>query len=730
MAYWKRKYRKFLTLSEPIILDIETSWNHDYDSPLCWMVSAQVFFNGEYHLYRKPSELMQFYLDLYNEWNLSPNEKVITYIHNASFDLSYLLPYIQRDLPDKDQRTGIFDGEHKIKMYRQGCFEFRCSLMLSATSLEKWGRELNIAHPKKVGLYDYNKILYQDSELSADEQDYDKYDVLSLYECLAAQMDKNNDDITSIPLTSTGYIRRMLRQACYQDKYYRQDYFINNRITDPKHYKCLTNSFAGGYTHGNRLKKSQLHIVDPNNKKIKGKHRDFRSHYPTQIMVNGLPYGKCETWFDLEDPGYVKLFNGAPTIDDILALSPEYSTVSEIIITGMHLKDNNITMPFMQVSKMFNQENVKKVADNGRLLHMYRGSFVTYVDNYTLKILHEQYHIKPLVKYVMRIKNKPVPKPIADVINKLFADKSTLKILHQDAVAKYGETSTEAFDANYNLIQCKKLLNAIYGCMVMNPLRPELDIDYESDKPMKIIRNIHTDQDIVDGLDEYYKGRNNFLPYQAGCFVTAAARYELYEYIKTIGYENIYYCDTDSIFYESTPEIEKKVEALNREKHKKAPYVKDISGKKIYYDVFEEEPDFKAIKYLHSKCYGIVNDQDELVITVAGIPSRTLIKMGRNGKPLYLTREEELAGITPKAKIHKPGIKIKDPYAALDKLDEAFIFHTNTGTSCRYTTGKPQIINIDGHEIETAGGAIIKTLENKIIHDLDCPADNYKIGVW
>ena len=152
-------------------------------------------------------------------------------------------------------------------------------------------------------------------------------------------------------------------------------------------------------------------------------------------------------------------FNGAPTIDDILALSPEYSTVSEIIINRMHLKDNNITMPFMQVSKMFNQENVKKVADNGRLLHMYRGSFVHMLTTTHLRSLHEQYHIKPLVKYVC-IKNKPVPKPIADVINKLFADKSTLKILHQEAVAKYGETSTEAFDANYNLIQCKKLLNA------------------------------------------------------------------------------------------------------------------------------------------------------------------------------------------------------------------------------------------------------------------------------
>ena len=116
----------------------------------------------------------------------------------------------------------------------------------------------------------------------------------------------------------------------------------------------------------------------------------------------------------------------------------------------------------------------------------------------------------------------------------------------------------------------------LYGCMVMNPLRPELDIDYESDKPMKIIRNIHSDQDIIDGLEDYYKGRNNFLPYQAGCFVTAAARYELYEYIKTIGYENVYYCDTDSIFYESTPEIEKKVEALNKEKRKLKPMPKEL----------------------------------------------------------------------------------------------------------------------------------------------------------
>ena len=72
-----------------------------------------------------------------------------------------------------------------------------------------------------------------------------------------------------------------------------------------------------------------------------------------------------------------------------------------------------------------------------------------------------------------------------------------------------------------------------------------------------------------------------------GVFTTAIARSLLYEFITLIGYNQVLYCDTDSIFYISSPEIEARIEARNKEKEKKAAYIINSEGKKIYYDVFE-----------------------------------------------------------------------------------------------------------------------------------------------
>ena len=44
-------------------------------------------------------------------------------------------------------------------------------------------------------------------------------------------------------------------------------------------------------------------------------------------------------------------------------------------------------------------------------------------------------------------------------------------------------------------------------------------------------------------LDDYYNPQSNhFLPYQWGVWITANARWELYEYIKAVGYDNIPLC--------------------------------------------------------------------------------------------------------------------------------------------------------------------------------------------
>ena len=110
-------------------------------------------------------------------------------------------------------------------------------------------------------------------------------------------------------------------------------------------------------------------------------------------------------------------------------------------------------------------------------------------------------------------------------------------------------------------------------------------------------------------------------------------------------------------------------------------------------------------------------------VTIAGVPARTIIDMDGES-PVYLTREEELAGITADTKRKNNNIEISDPYKALDRLTENLIFYTNTGTTCNYRSiTKPAIISIDGHEIQTAGGAIISKLDSKAVKNLDLDED-------
>lgn len=710
--YWIHK-RKSKTEygSEAVYLDIETAWNHNTENPITWMVSAQVRFNGHYYLFRKPSELMRFYNTLCRIYGLCKERVLVTYIHNVSYDISYLIAYFQQDLPGKDDRYGIYDSEHKVTVYQQGGLVWRCSYILTGSSLERWSKDMNVEHQKQVGLYDYDEVLYQDSELSEDQKKYDEYDVLCMEECMKKQLKVHNDNMASVPLTATGYIRRYLRKSCIEDHYYRGKYFVDTRL-DVESFKFVLNSYAGGYTHNNRWTKNQLILGSIG-------HCDFRSHYPSQVVTKPLPFGKPNLYYDITSDGLRKLYPDI-TIDHILGLYPEYSTITLLYINRMELKDRNISMPFMQVSKMFDRsEDIKYHADNGRLLKMYQGSFITYLDNLTLKIIKEQYRIWGTIIKVYRFKNEYVPECIGNVIHRFFKEKSDYKIAYKEACKQYGQFSEEAITAQFHLGLSKSMLNSIYGCMAMNPVRPSYDIDTDLEEPFKILQAVTTDEQIADALDKYYSGKNNFLPYQVGAFITAQARYELYEYIIAIGYDKVLYCDTDSIFYLKDQETEKAIKQLNEEKHKTAPYITDSNGKRVYYDVFEQEEDCTAFKGLHSKCYGTV-EGGELKLTIAGIPARTLIS-AEDGNLVYLTREEELAGISKEEKILNPGIKIEDPYTALDKLEEGISFHINTGTTCSYRTmGKPHMEIVDGHEVETAGGAIIQVLDEKLVHDIDC----------
>lgn len=688
--------------SEPVMLDIETANNHA-DDPRelrTWIVSTQILFNGEYYLVRKPEDVVDFFNGLYDAFNLNENQRAktlfICYIHNASYDLSYLIPYFERGIKQygKRRNKGIITKENQFISYTVGSFEFRCSFRLSGMSLEKWSNEMNIEHKKKVGLYDYDKILYQDSELDENEQDYDKYDVLAMRECLAKQLEYHRDDMTSVPYTKTGYIRRTLRSACVSDASYRDKYFKASQL-DARLYDAMRDAYAGGYTHNNRY-----HIDEVIETTVG--HRDFKSHYPTQMAVNDFPLGRPQMIYDVD------MTDDYIDIPDILDMSPEYSTLTTIVIYEARLRTPEITMPFLAEAKGRGKAK-HDLVDNGRYIMFQSDDGIQFTfTNYDLEIITEQYEMEYAIGTVWRMKNEPLPDCILSVVNKYFKGKSDKKNVVKDLTEKYGKLDPRTVDAQFELQMDKASLNSIYGCCATNPLRDAWT--FNQNLEFKKTATMDDEAIVADALEKYYKRKNSFLPYQVGVWITAMARYELYEYVKAVGYENVLYCDTDSIFYIKTDETEAAIEALNAEKHAKAPYVVLDNGKREYYDVFDSEPDCKAFKGLHSKCYGVVTDKG-LELTIAGVPARTLIDVV-DGKPVYKTREEELAGDET------------DPVKALDKLTFGVEFTVNTGTTAIYigalgneTWREPTVINVDGHEISTAGGCVIRKTEKKVIRD-------------
>lgn len=722
---FKRRKKRLYCL-EPVYLDIETSNNHAADPKelITWVSSIQILFNGHYFLLRTPEELIQFYNVLYAELGLMHDPateipvKLITLIHNASYDLSYLVPYFMQYLPkyEKDNTQGIIEGVNKYLSYQQGALEWRCTYRLSNMSLAKWSSELDVEHKKQVGLYDYDRIIYQDSKLDANSEKYDKYDVLALRDCYEANNKYHGDDVISCPLTFTGYVRRDLRRACKRDRYYKSKYFTKIKLDAPLYYAYLK-SYAGGITHNNRFYKNKVIQAGQSYQYFDKKifvpiigHRDFKSHYPSQMSCYPFPTGKPSLLYDVD------MFDNAITIQDILSYYPKYSAMCVIRFYSAELSDKRISMPFMQFSKCYNGSFDKKRLDNGRIIYA-QGQWIMYVDNLTLQVLSEQYNMEYEVLKVWLIKNGPLPKPILEVVDKYFKGKSDKKNIVNELTDAYGKLDPRTVSANFDLSQTKVLLNSIYGCTATNPLRDtyEINEDYE----FCIKKSYGTFEEIQEGLDEYYKGYNNFLAYQIGCTVTSLARFELYEFIKAIGYEYILYCDTDSAFYIKTDETERRISEINAIKRQNAHSVVLDNGKVEYYDEFTPEPDCIAFKGLHSKCYGVVTNKG-LELTIAGVPPCTIIGMEDN-KPVYYTREQELSeGST-------------DPIEALNKLDDDFTFKINTGASAIYigATGNntphvPTLVNVNGHIVSTAGGCVIRKLDTKQVHDIDYDLGSYE----
>lgn len=648
-----------------MVLDTETAWNHDPENPIGWIYQWAFRIDDVRVIGQRPSDFIRNLRDI-SDLLEDTKARFLVFVHNLSYDLQYLFSFLEKEF-------GSFEilalKPHKFIYFKIDKFEFRCTWRLSNRSLDKWARDLGTESQKLVGAIDYEKIHYQDEDLPEINWEYQLGDVDTLHDCIESQLALYGDTLATLPLTSTGYVRRSCRKHYKKDLRNRKK-FLNSRMSSEV-YSLLLQEFAGAIAHGNRFQVE---------KTIRGtiRHRDFVSHYPSQQRKRGFPIGKFI------------LYKKNASFEDIEKIKKRDCCLCVCTFQNIELRDRKITIPTLSEAKC-KQGKIGKchfISDNGRVLKM-DGITRVVMTEIDLEVFNKQYKVDFYnIEKVYVSTRGPIPSYIIDTVDEFMFGKTKFK-----EEEKREQDPKLKKEIHNSLMKSKNGLNGIYGMSAQRPVQPKIEMDSDGifSQP-----EILTPEILEEELDKYYKNPKSFMRFCFGCWTTSWARWELVRFCEIIGWENVLYCDTDSAFYISTPEIEDRIETENkriREESEKIGAYIEFEGKKIYYDQFDlENEDIVSFRFLHSKCYAYEirkNDIIELKITIAGVPENESASSD-------FTREEELGSI--------------------DNLSPGFVFTRCGGTKSIYTNARPFLYQHEGHVLECAGSCIIskttKTLQS------------------
>ena len=644
--------------------DSETSKTNigaeDGEDWIGWVYQWCMCVGNDYVGLRTIAQFMNTLDKLKKMYHLEKNKRVmVIYIHNLSYDAVYFL----RHMYERDCETQLFLlDSRKILTIKYDCFEFRDSYRQSNMSLTKWGENLNTDVRKAVGVVDYDTIRYQDEELTYNDWYYQVNDVATMKECIEIELRENNDTLVTIPLTSTGYVRRDCRRAIEKDAEYRR-FFLRTALTEDLYTK-MYEAFAGGYCHGNRFYVNKTLVGDIG-------HRDKKSFYPSEQMMDYFPISKFEHLYKWEQEKELRSY------EKFASQLAHLCCLIQITIINPRLK-KGVTATYLQRSKMRGTwSNLK--CDNGRILS-FNGSGAMWCTELDLETIVEQYNFENLyITDIYTSKRGEFPRPFKKVIAKYFEAKETLKGVEE---------------REYFYMKSKNKLNAIFGMSCSRLIRDDIEHDFEQskDKVIKILDVKEREKRIA----KYYNSRKSFFPYQLGVWLTAHCRRELIKLIALVGYDKFIYSDTDSIFFFSDEETEKRLEEYNKEIRRRNGALKITlikkEGTKSYYNLFEDEKDnIKKFRFLHAKCYAFENSKGELSCTIAGVSKDN--KREKNDKN-YMTNADELGDI--------------------DNLDADFTFHECGGTVSKYVCNEIEKISIDGHMTEVSDACLIFNTDKRI----------------
>lgn len=578
-------YKKIYYYNVPCSYDIETSSFYDDNEKrsimYIWMIGL-----GGYCIMGRTWDNWLYAINKISEYcGLCRDVRLIMYVHNLGYEFQFMRKHLEWE--------HVFSIENRKPVYCLSDIgiEFRCSYILSGYSLQHLSNELQVYDVKKLsGNLDYKLIRHRNTPLTENEISYCVNDVLVVMAYIQETINREGD-ITQIPLTKTGYVRRYCKRQCigtskHRNEKYRD--FIHTLNLDADEYKQLRRAFAGGFTHANAEHSNKtLYDVDS---------WDFTSSYPCVMLAEKFPMSSSQ-------------LVSIQSMEELEHNIDLYCCLFDVEF--INLESTQLYEQYLSISHCWGLSGYS--ANNGRLVsanHCY--TTLTDVDYKIVKKFYTWDEIR--IANFRRYRRGYLPTEFIKSIINLYVDKTTLK-------------DVEGKEIEY--MQAKANLNSCYGMAVTDICRE--DITYIDDEWST------SEPDIEKAIEKNNRALGRFLFYPWGVWVTAYARFNLFTGIVECAHDYVY-SDTDSIKMLNGDRHTEYIERYNNNITRKlriamkyhgiddsmiCPKTKDGIEKPL--GVWDYEGHYKQFKTLGAKRY-LINQNGKYKLTVAGLTKQIALK--------------------------------------------------------------------------------------------------------
>lgn len=561
--------------------------------------------------------------------------KFYVFVHNLGYDFtSYILnnyeSYFRKKKKGKSKNVFAKNPCSPMKAsfrVKGVSVEMRDTFSLVRKSLRAWSKDENLAIKKLEesllpdDFYLMVRIPYV-TPLTALELEYSINDVV----CMVYGLKKYRNDfftLKNIPLTETGILRRILREAvCMKNKIWAQHCVDVQQAYTFEEYRRFLALFMGGWTHVNALYSGQCYKKEMDGGEFYS--FDISSSYPFAMCTMKYPVNKME-WVDPKD---------FDKYEDDELVHAKYRWYAKFKFTNLCSKVNNTFFALSKTIECKLPSNVYErsaCVDNGKLFSAEEMTcYMTDVDWVTFKKCYSFDTVEVQELYVSEADY--LPKEFILKLLEFYNGKSMLK-------------GVKGQEENYKAL--KRYNNGSYGIAAQKLCNDDINLEVVDDELQWTIKHIDGNGDINIAMEIFYTDIQHlnpdkvFLMYQIAPWVTAWARsFRLFRAVLHYDDET-WYSDTDSLkgkfseidwFEEENRWVKEREDEVAADlgidpelfNPQRPLDPDDPDGPKDPTDlrlgIWDREKDIEEFVAFRAKCYCYRTVDHKMHVTVAGLP--------------------------------------------------------------------------------------------------------------